>query len=166
MAPYEILYRRRRRSLVGWFEPEKARLLGTDLIHYALEKVKLIQERLRTTQSRQKSYADRKTRDVAYMVGEKVLLSVSPMNGVMRFGKKHKLSPRYICPFEELDKVREMAYRLALPPRLSGVHHVFHVSMLQSYYRDASHVLDFIMVQLDEDLIYDIVPVAILDQQV
>ncbi|XP_070036575.1 uncharacterized protein [Nicotiana tomentosiformis] len=72
----------------GWFEPGEARLLGTDLVQDTLEKVKLIQERLHTAQSRQKSYADRKVRDAAYMVGGKVLLRVSPMNGVMRFGKK------------------------------------------------------------------------------
>ncbi|XP_070024787.1 uncharacterized protein [Nicotiana sylvestris] len=92
MAPYEALYGRRCRSLVGWFESGDATLLGIDLVQDALEKVKMIQERLRTTQSRQKSYADRKVRDVSYMVGEKVLFKVSPKKGVMRFGKKGKLS--------------------------------------------------------------------------
>ncbi|XP_070032120.1 uncharacterized protein [Nicotiana tomentosiformis] len=80
------------------------RLLGTDLVCDALEKVKLIQERLRTVQSRMKTYVDRKARDVAYMVGDNVLLGVSPMKGVMRFGKKGKLSPRYIGPFKVLER--------------------------------------------------------------
>ncbi|XP_070003346.1 uncharacterized protein [Nicotiana sylvestris] len=99
MVPYEALYGRQCRSLVGWFEPSKARLLGTDLVQNALDKVKVIQERLRIAQSHQKSYADRKVRDVSYMVGEKVLLKVSPMKGLMRFGKKVKLSPQFIGPF-------------------------------------------------------------------
>ncbi|XP_070020203.1 uncharacterized protein [Nicotiana sylvestris] len=102
MAPFEALYGRWCRSPIGWFDPSEAKLYGTDLVQDALDKVKLIQERLRTAQSRQKSYVDQKTRDVSFMVGEKVLLKVSPMKGVMRFGKKGKLSPRFIGPFEVL----------------------------------------------------------------
>ena len=166
MASYEALYGRRCRSPVGWFEPGEARLLGTDLVQDALDKVKLIQERLRTAQSRQKSYADRKVRDVSFMVGEKVLLKVSPMKGVMRFGKRGKLSPRFIGPFEVLQRIGEVAYKLALPPSLSSVHPVFHVSMLRKYIGDPSHVLDFSTVQLEGDMTYDVEPVAILDRQV
>ncbi|XP_070016970.1 uncharacterized protein [Nicotiana sylvestris] len=88
MARYEALYGRQCRSPIGWFKPGEARLSGTDLVQDALEKVKVIQERLRRAQSRQKSYADRNVRDMSYMVGEKVLLKVSPMKGVMIFGKK------------------------------------------------------------------------------
>ncbi|XP_069154712.1 uncharacterized protein [Solanum lycopersicum] len=73
-------------------------------------------------QSMQKSYADRKVRDLEFMVGERVLLKVSPMKGVMRFGKKGKLSPRYIGPFEVVERIGEVAYQLALPSGLSGVH--------------------------------------------
>ncbi|XP_070002030.1 uncharacterized protein [Nicotiana sylvestris] len=102
MAPYEALYGRRCQSLVRSSEPREARLLGTDLVQDALDKVRIIQDRLRTAQSRQKSYVDRKVCDTAFMVGDRVLLRVSPMKGVMRFGKKGKLSPRYIRPFEIL----------------------------------------------------------------
>lgn len=105
MAPFEALYGQRCRSPIGWFEPGEAKLYGTDLVKDALEKVKLIQERLRTAQSRQKSYADQKACDLSFMVGEKVLLKVSPMKGIMRFGKKSKLSPRFIGPFEVLSIV-------------------------------------------------------------
>ncbi|XP_070039494.1 uncharacterized protein [Nicotiana tomentosiformis] len=108
MAPYEALYGRRCRSPVGWSEPGEARLLGTDLVCDALEKMNVIQERFCTTQSRQKSYANMKARDVVYMVGEEVLLKVPPMKGVMRLGKKGKLSPRYISPFEVLERVGEL----------------------------------------------------------
>ncbi|XP_070054331.1 uncharacterized protein [Nicotiana tomentosiformis] len=100
------------------------------------------------------------------MVGERVLLLVSPMKGVMKFGKKDKLSPRYIRPFEILEIVGEVAYKLALPPSTLAVHLVFHVSMLQKYHCDPSHVLDFSSVQLDKDLTYEEELVAILAQHI
>ncbi|XP_070013958.1 uncharacterized protein [Nicotiana sylvestris] len=84
----------------------------------------------------------------------------------MRFGKKVMLSPRFIGPFEILKQVGEVAYELDLPPSLAGVHPVFHVSMLQRYHSDPSHVLEFTSVQLDKDLSYVEEPVAILDMQV
>ncbi|XP_070015168.1 uncharacterized protein [Nicotiana sylvestris] len=166
MTPYEALYGRRCQSPVGWFEPGEARLLGTNFVHDALDKVKIIHDRLRTTQSRQKSYADYRVRDIAFMFGQRVLLHVSPMKGVMRFGKEGKLSPRYIGPFEILQIVGEVAYKLALPLSLSAVHLVFHVSMLWKYHGDPSHVLDFSFVQLDKDLTYEEEPMAILARQV
>jgi len=88
------------------------------------------------------------------------------MKDVMRFGKKEKLSPWYIGPFEVLRRIGKVAYELSLPPSLSGVHPVFHVSMLWKYVGDPSHVLDFNTVQLDGDLTYDVKLVAILDWQV
>ncbi|XP_070039311.1 uncharacterized protein [Nicotiana tomentosiformis] len=94
--------------------------------------------------------------------GEKVPLKVSPMKGIMRFGKKGKLSPRFIGPFEVLRWVEEVAYEPALPPSLSGVHLVFHVSMLWGYHANLSHVLDFSTIQLDESLGYEEEPIAIV----
>jgi len=153
-------------SLVGWFELGEARILGSDLVQDALEKVKFIEDRICTAQSRQNSYAGRKARDVAYMVGEKVLLRTSPTKGVMLFGKKDKQSPRYIRPFEVLETIGEVAYKLALPPSLPGIHLVFHVSMLRKYVGDPSHFLDFSTVHLDVNFTYDVEPVTILDRQV
>ena len=110
MAPFEALYGRRCRSTIGWFDAFEVRPWGTDLLRESLDKVKLIQDRLLMDQSRQKSYADRRIRDLEFMVGERVLLKVSPMKGVMRFGKKGKLSPRYIGPFEIVERIGEVAY--------------------------------------------------------
>ncbi|XP_070032362.1 uncharacterized protein [Nicotiana tomentosiformis] len=166
MAPYEALYRRRFRSLVGWLEPGEARILGTDLVQDVLDKVTLILDLLHMAQSRLKSYTSRKVCDVAYMVVDKVLLRVSSMKGVMRFEKKGKLSPRYIGPFGVLEWIGEVAYKLALLPSLSSIHPVFHVSMLWKYFSDSSHILDFNTAQLDGDLTYDMESVAILDRQV
>ena len=91
--------------------------------------------------SKQKSYADPKHKDMEFQVGDYVFLKVSPMKGVMRFGKKKKLTPRYIGPFEILERVGMIAYMLALPPNLSQVHPVFYISMLRKYISDPSHVL-------------------------
>ena len=88
MAPFEALYGRRCRSPIGWFDSFEVRPWGTDLLRDSMEKVKPIQENLLAAQSRQKEYADRKVRDLEFMEGEQVLLKVSPMKGVMRFGKK------------------------------------------------------------------------------
>nr|XP_009592285.1 uncharacterized protein LOC104089151 [Nicotiana tomentosiformis] len=139
---------------------------STDSVSDALDKVKLIQDHLHIAQSSHKSYVDKKVHDMAYMEGEKVLLKVSPKKGVMKYGKKGKLSPRFIGPIKILERVREVFYRFGLPPRLVGVHLIFHVYMLQKFHEDKSHVLDFRIMQLDENLTYEEQSVAIIDQQV
>ena len=103
------------------------------MVRETAEAIEKIQKRLLAVQNRQKQYADPRRREVTFNVGDKVFLKVAPMKGIMRFGKKGKLSPRYVGPFEILDKVGDVAYRLALSPSLSNVHNVFHVSMLARY---------------------------------
>ncbi|CAJ2633781.1 unnamed protein product [Trifolium pratense] len=166
MAPFEALYGRRCRSPIGWFEVGEAKLVGPELIQDAIEKVKLIRDRLVTAQSRQKSYSDKRRRPLEFTVGDHVFLRVSPMKGVLRFGKKGKLSPRFIGPFEILERVGPVAYRLALPPDLSGVHPVFHISMLRKYLYDPSHVISHENIQLDENLSYTEHPVAVVDKEI
>ncbi|KAL5563735.1 hypothetical protein UlMin_033482 [Ulmus minor] len=90
---------------------------------------------------------------------------IAPMKGVMRFGKRGKLSPRYIGPFEILEKVGRVAYRLALPLDLSSVHNVFRVSMLKKYVPDPTHVLEHEPIEVHEDLTYEEQPVQILDRK-
>ena len=84
----------------------------------------------------------------------------------MRFGKKEKLAPRYIRPFERLERVGIVAYRLALPSNMSQVHPVLHVSMMRKYISDSSHVLQLQSVQLNEDLTFKVEPVVIVEFQV
>ena len=85
------------------------------------------------------------------------------MKGVVRFGKKGKLAPRYVGPFEVLERVGDLAYQLALPPSMSGVHDVFHVSMLRKYIRDESHVIDHGIIEVNDDVTFVVEPVRILD---
>jgi len=129
------------------------------------DQIRIIQSKMKAAQDRQKAYADKERRFEAFQVGEKVLLRVSPTRGVKRFGMKGKLSPKYIGPYEILEHVGEVAYRLALPPTLSKVHDVFHVSQLRRYISDPSHILQPEEVQLKDDLTYEEVPVRILDRQ-
>ncbi|XP_073035304.1 uncharacterized protein [Primulina eburnea] len=100
-------------------------------------------------------------------IGEKAYVKVSPMKGVVRFSKAGKLNPRYVGPFEILEKVGTLAYRLALPPNMSRIHNIFHVSQLRKYISDPSHVLEaeplMIESNLGEELEYEEVPIRIVD---
>ena len=98
MTPYKSLYGRRYRSPIRWFKVGEAWLIGSDLVHQAMEKVKVIQERLKTAQSRQKSYTNVRRMSSEFEVDDWVYVQVSPMKSVMRFGKKWKHSPQYIGP--------------------------------------------------------------------
>ncbi|RVW18432.1 Transposon Ty3-G Gag-Pol polyprotein [Vitis vinifera] len=147
MAPFEALYGRKCRSPICWNDVGERKLLGPELVQLTVEKVALIKERLKATQSRHKSYADHRRRDLEFEVGDHVFLKVSPMKSVMRFGRKGKLSPRYVGPFEILERVGTLAYKVALPPSLSKVHNVFHVSTLRKYIYDPSHVVELEPIQ-------------------
>ena len=116
------------------------------------EKVDLIRKRLVATQSRQKSYADMRRRPLEFKVGDFVFLKVSPTKGVARFEKRGKLSPRYIGPYQISRSVGEVAYKLELPPELSGVHSIFHVSMLRKCLADVSQVIPVQPEELRENL--------------
>ncbi|XP_016494732.2 uncharacterized protein LOC107813922 [Nicotiana tabacum] len=163
MAPYEALYGRRCRSPIGWFEAGENNLLGHDLVQEAMEKVQLIKQRLLIAQSRKKSYADKRRRDLVFAIGDKVFLRGIP--SCQAKGKRDKLSPKFVGPYEILDRVGAMAYRLSLPPELSFIHPVFHVSMLRKCISDSSHVLEAPTVPLDEKLSYEEEPMAIVDRQ-
>ena len=139
MAPYEALYGRACRSPVCWTGVRESSTTSPELISVTSEKVDLIQKRLLTAQSWQKSYSDTRRRPLEFEVGDHVFLKVMLKRGVIRFGKRRKLSPRYIGTFEVLKRVGIFAYWLALPPSLLSVQNVFHVSMLQKYTLDPTH---------------------------
>ena len=155
MAPYEALYGRKYRTPLCWTKLSEKKVIGPNLIQETEEKVKMIRERLKVANNRHKSYADMKRKDIRYEIGEKVFLKVSPWKKVMRFGKKGKLSPRFIGPYEVIEKVGPVAYRLALPPELEKIHSVFHVSMLRRYRSDPSHVISTETIELRPNLTYE-----------
>ena len=138
---------------------EKKKLLGFKLVQLTVEKVALIKEILKAAQSRHKSYADNRRRDLEFEVGDHVFLKVSPMKYMMRFGINGKLSPRFVGPFEILERVGTLAYKVVLPPSLSKIHNVFHVSNLRKYVFDPSHIVELELIQISEDLTYEEVPI-------
>ena len=163
MTPFEGLYGRRCRSHVCWDDVEERKLLGPELMQLIVEKTTLIKDGLKAAQSRQKSYADNRRRDLEFEVGDHVFLKVSPMKYVMRFGRKGKLSPCFMGPSEILGRVGLVAYRVALPPSLSKVHNVFHILTLRKYVFYPSHVVESKPIQISEDLTYEEVPIRIVD---
>ena len=141
MAPYEALYGRRCRTPTCWIEMNEHKIIGPELVKDMEEKVQIIQQRLKAACDRQRSYANLKRKDIEYEVGDKVFLKVSPWKKILRFGRKGQLSPRFIGPYEVLERVGPIAYHLALPTELAKLHDVFHVSMLRRYRSDPSHIL-------------------------
>jgi hypothetical protein len=138
------------------------------VIKEAEEKVRLIRDRLKVAQSRQKSYADSKRREITYEVGDRAYLRVSPLRGIKRFGIKGKLAPRFIGPYKILSRKGEVAYELELPDALSAVHNVFHVSQLKKCHPEMADTplrdtIPLDEVQLESDLTYEEKPVKILD---
>ncbi|KAL0556646.1 hypothetical protein IC582_005160 [Cucumis melo] len=166
MAPFEALYGKCCRSPVCWDEVGEQRLMGPELVQSTNEAIQKIRSRMHTAQSRQKSYADVRRKELEFEVGDKVFLKVAPMRGVVRFERRGKLSPRFVGPFEILERIGPVAYRLALPPSLSTVHDVFHVSMLRKYVPDPSHVVDYEPLEIDENLSYVEQPVEVLAREV
>ena len=165
MAPYEALYERLCRSLICWTEVGECSITSPDLIRDTSKKVSFIRKRLLMAQSRQKSYADRRCRPLEFEVGDHVFWKAIPKRGVVRFGKRGKLSSRYIGPFEILERVGIVTYCLALPPSLSGVHEVFHVSMLRKYTPDPAHEVDRGEIIVDTDGTFEEGSVRIMDSR-
>ena len=131
MSLFEALYGRKCRTPLMWSEVGEQALVGPALIKEAEERVAEIREKLKAAQSRQKSYADKKRREISFNPGDFMYLKVSPIQGTQRFQIQGKLAPRYIGPYRVLKKVGAVAYRLELPEEMSDIHPVFHVSQLR-----------------------------------
>ncbi|XP_074322832.1 uncharacterized protein LOC141659806 [Apium graveolens] len=166
MAPYEALYRRKCRSPLYWDKEGTTILEGPGIVQNTLDKVNIVKEKLKAVQDRQKSYVDQHRREMEYQMSEKVFLKVSPLKGMMRFGNKEKLSPRYMGPYEIIERVGPITYKLALPLELSQIHNVFHVSMLRRYCSDPTHVLKDPEIEIYENASYVEKPVEITGQKI
>ena len=165
MAPFEALYGRKCRTPVCWDEVGERRLVGLELVQITSKKVKVVRDNLKIARDRQKSYADNRRRDLQFEIGDWVFLKIPSWKGVLRFGKRGKLRPRYIGPYEIISRVGPIAYILDLPSELSKVHNVFHVSMLRKYIPDPSHVLRDQPVELKDNLTYKEQPMQIVDRK-
>ncbi|WMV25189.1 hypothetical protein MTR67_018574 [Solanum verrucosum] len=115
-------------------------------------------------QSRQKSYIDVRKRDLEFDVSDQVYLKISPIKGVMRFGKKGKLSPRYVGPYQFLSCIGKVSYELELPNNLASVH--FHVSKLKKCFGDPTSIVPLEILDKKDSLSYEEILVEILDRQV
>ncbi|GJU75975.1 putative nucleotidyltransferase, ribonuclease H [Tanacetum coccineum] len=165
-APFEALYGRKCRSPVCWTEVGEAQILGPELIQETTEKIIQIKQRMQAARDRQKSYADLKRKSMEFQVGDKVMLKVSPWKGVVRFGKRGKLNPRYVGPFKVLEKVGEVAYKLELPEGLSRVHNTFHVSNLKKCHADEPLAVPLDGLHLDDKLHFVEEPLEIVGHEV
>src|SRR3954470_13207519 len=167
-SPFDVLYGKRCRTPLLWDGVGERQLFGPYLIKDAEEKVALIRDMLKVAQSRQKSYADAKCKEVVYDIGDRAYLRVSPLRGIKRFGIKGKLAPRFIGPYRVLARKGEVAYQLELPEALSAVHNVFHMSQLKKCHpemvdtplRDTVPIEE---VQLESDPTYEEKHIKILD---
>jgi hypothetical protein len=165
MAPFEVLYGHRCRTPLNWIEPGEKVIFGPNLVQEAESIVHQVQENLKAAKSHQETYANKIHRPLEFEVGNHVYLKVSPMKGVKRFGVKGKLAPRYIGPFPILEKYGTVAYKLDLPPSLTGVHNIFHVSQLKKCLKAPMDVVLPEVTPLEADLSYPEHPTKILDQK-
>ncbi|KAK6140959.1 hypothetical protein DH2020_025298 [Rehmannia glutinosa] len=166
MAPYEALYGRKCRSPVHWDEVGERKLLSPDMIKEMKEAVVQIRQRMETSQSRHKVYSDPKRRMLEFSIRGQLFFKMAPMKGVMRFGKKEKLSHRYVGPFHITERIGDVAYRLDLPVSISQIHDVFHISMLRKYVANPCHILMNVPIELKADLSYKEIPMEILLREV
>jgi hypothetical protein len=163
MSPFQALYGSSCRTLLQWDQPGEKQVFGPNILLEAEENIKMVRENLKTTQSRQCSYADTRRRELSFEVGDFVYLKVSPIRGVRRFGVKGKLAPCYVGPYQILAKRGEVAYQLSLPEGLSAVHDVFHVSQLKKCLCVPEEQLPVEGLEVQEDLTYIEKPVQILE---
>ena len=166
MSPFKALYRRKCKTPLMWSEVGERPFFGPESIEEAVENVAKVHENLKIAQSRQKSYADKRQRELTFEVGDHVYLKVSPLRGTRRFHVKGKLAPRYVGPYTIIQRFGDLAYKLQLSEELAGVHPVFHVSQLRKCLRVPEESILAEAVDLQDTLEYMEYPKKILDRAV
>jgi hypothetical protein len=162
MSPFQALYGRSCRTPLQWDQPGEKQVFRPDILLEAEENIKMVRENLKIAQSRQRSYADTRRRELSFKVGDFVYLKVSSIR-VRRFGVKGKLAPHYVGPYQILARRGEVAYHLSLPEGLFAVHDVFHVSQLKKCLRVPEEQLLVEGLEVQEDLTYIEKPAQILE---
>jgi hypothetical protein len=138
--------------------------IGPDMLKEMEQQVIQIKQNLKTAQDRQKSYADRKRTHREFKTGDHVYLRIRPRKSSLRIGAWAKLAPRYCGPFEIIDRVGPVAYRLALPPTVKA-QIFFHVSLLKKYVHDSNHIIDWSVIQVEPEGEFMLEPQCILDRK-
>nr|GEX57623.1 putative reverse transcriptase domain-containing protein [Tanacetum cinerariifolium] len=164
-APFEALYGRKCRSPVIWTEIRESQLIGPEIVQETTEKIFQIKERLKTARSHQKSYAGKRRKPLKFKVRDRVLLKVSPWKGVIRFGKKGKIAPRYVGPFKIVERVGRVAYRLKLPQELSCIYDMFHVSNLKKCLAESDAQIPLKEIKVNESLRFVEEPIEIVKRE-
>ncbi|GJY65154.1 putative reverse transcriptase domain-containing protein [Tanacetum coccineum] len=165
-APFKALYGRKCRSPVCWAEVGDVQLTGPEIIHETTEKIVQIRQHLQAARDRQRSYANVRRKPLAFQVGDRVMLKLSPRKGVIRFGKRGKLNPRYIGPFKILERIGPVAYKLELPEELNNIYSTFYISNLKKCLSDKSLVIPMKELRLDDKLNFVEELVEIMDREV
>ncbi|GJU83730.1 putative reverse transcriptase domain-containing protein [Tanacetum coccineum] len=150
----------------GWAEVGEVQLTGPKIVQETTEKIVQIKQRMQVARDRQKSYADLKRKPMEFQVGDKVMLKVSPWKGVVHFGKRGKLNPRYVGPFKVLEKVGSVAYKLELPQELSRVHNTFHISNWKKCHADEPIAVPLDGLHFDDKLQFIEEPAEVMDHEV
>jgi hypothetical protein len=163
MALFEILYGRRCRTPLFWSETGERKVFEPNILQEAEKQVHMVRENLWVAQSRLKSYADHRSRGLSFEVGDFIYLKVPPMSGLHHFNVRGKLAPRFIGLFKDTKKRGEVAYQLELPPQLSNVHNVFHISQLKKCLHVPEEQISMEDLDAKEDLSYQEYPVKILE---
>ncbi|GJX36388.1 putative reverse transcriptase domain-containing protein [Tanacetum coccineum] len=164
-TPFETLYGRKCKSPVCWAKVGDVQLTGPEIIHETTEKIVQIRQCLQAARDRQRSYANIRRKPLKFQVRDRVMFKVSPRKGVIQFGKRGKLNPRYIGPFKNLKRIGLVAYKPELPEELRNVHNTFHVSNLKKCLSDESLVIPMKDLRLDDKLNFVEEPVEILDRE-
>jgi len=128
MAPYEALYGRKCRTPLFWYQDREVVLVGPELLEQITEKVRMMRDKMQTSQSRQKAYADRRRRPLEFVAGDHVLFRVTQTTSVGRALRSRKLSPKFLGPYHISRRIEPVAYEITLPPQLANLHLIFHVS--------------------------------------
>jgi hypothetical protein len=163
MSPFQALYRRNCRTPLHWDQPGTRQVFGPDIVLEVEENIRMVRENLKIAQSRQRSYADTRRRDLSFKVGDYVYLKVSPIRGIKRFGVKGNLAPRYIGPYQIQARRGKVAYQLSLLESQLAVHDVFHVSQRKKCLRVLEDQLPTEVLEVQEDLTYIKKPTHILE---
>ncbi|GJY20006.1 putative reverse transcriptase domain-containing protein [Tanacetum coccineum] len=164
-ASFKEFYGRKCHSLIMWAEIGEGQLIGPELVQKIIEKISQIKDRLEAAYDHQKSYTDNRRKPLEFSVGDYVLLKVSPWKGVVRFRKKGMLAPRFVGPFEIIEKIGYVAYRLDFPEELNGVHDTFHVSNLKKCLADPTLKVPLDEIRVDAKLNFVEELVEILERE-